>query len=195
MSKIYTLNNKIVIINNKWAQAVEETPPAPTFDEVTIGTQTWMASNLAIDDGGAGISIIDNVTVNGINFGTQYYYTWDAAVRVASSISGWHLPSKSEWETLLTTAGGTSTAGYKLKSRTGWEDGNNGIDTYGFSAPPVGYYISGSMGGEGVFAVFWTNTTYDSSQSYIKGFQMSDAVFETYSGKSNGMTIRLIKDS
>ena len=29
MSKIYTFNNKIVTINNKWAQAVEETPPSP----------------------------------------------------------------------------------------------------------------------------------------------------------------------
>lgn len=47
------INNKALKVGNKWLNPVESpapTPPGPTFDEVTIGTQTWMASNLAIDD-------------------------------------------------------------------------------------------------------------------------------------------------
>ncbi len=59
MVTLYTLNNKLVMINNKFIQKYEApdppTPPGPTFDEVTIGNQTWMAKNLAIDDGQGGI--------------------------------------------------------------------------------------------------------------------------------------------
>ena len=43
-----------------------------------IGRQAWMSENLAIDDGGEGIYYNEK---NG-----QYYYTWDAAIRVAKSI-------------------------------------------------------------------------------------------------------------
>lgn len=119
------------------------TPPGPSFDEVTVGTQTWMAKNLEIDDGGTGIYHEDNVSANGVNFGTQYYYTLDAAIRVANSINGWHLPSKEEWQTLTSYVGSNSAT--KLKSTSGWNSNRNGTDDYGFTALPVGY--SASTGG------------------------------------------------
>ena len=110
-----------------------------SFDYVTIGTQKWMSKNLAIDDGGSGIYTA-NVIVNGVDFGTQYYYTSGAALRVANSIDNWHLPNSADWSTLVTYAGGTASAGNALKSTAGWYNNGNGLDTYGFSAIPVGYY-------------------------------------------------------
>lgn len=109
-------------------------------DYVTIGTQVWKNANLAVDDGGAGIVRVDNVTANGVNFGTQYYYTYDAAVRVAASISGYHLPTLDEWWYGLLTFVGTDAAGAKkLNSTSGWSSNANGTDEYGFNSIPVGY--------------------------------------------------------
>ena len=65
--------------------------------------------------------------------------------------SGWHLPSKAEWEALFTEAGGRPTAGGALKSKTGWKDRNdgssgNGSDLYGFSARPMGSWNTNNGG-------------------------------------------------
>lgn len=109
------------------------------FKTVTIGNQTWMAENLAIDDGGSGIYTA-NVTTNGVDFGTQYYYTSGAALRIANSVDNWHLPNSADWTTLVSYVGGKSSAGNALKSTAGWYNDGNGSDTYGFSAIPVGYY-------------------------------------------------------
>lgn len=110
------------------------TPPGPGFRTVTIGSQTWMAENMAIDDGGEGIYRRDNVTANGVNFGTVYYYTKAAALRVASSVDGWHLPRTLDYNDLITYI---DTTGTKLCSTSGWDD-TNGTDDYGFTALPTG---------------------------------------------------------
>jgi len=51
---------------------------------------------------------------------------------------GWHLPTKTEWETLFTEVGGQSTAGKVFKSQKGWYNKGIGTDAYGFSALPAG---------------------------------------------------------
>jgi len=53
-----------------------------SYKTIKIGNQTWMAENLAYDDGKGGITVEDG----------NYYYTWDAAMRIAESIKGWKLP-------------------------------------------------------------------------------------------------------
>ena len=166
----------------------------PSFDEVTIGTQTWMASNLAIDDGGEGITIKDNVTANGVNFGTQYYYSRAAAIRVANSITGWHLPSASEWSTLASYIG-TSVAGTKLKSTSGWNNSGNGTDDYGFTGLPVGTVYNGTSYSVGEYADFHTSemlnsaymiATLECGQPYLSIFDYS---------WDDLMSVRLIKDT
>ena len=111
---------------------------AAPFKTVIIGNQTWMAENLAIDDGGSGI-YTGNVVNNGVSYGTQYYYTPGAAIRVANTIDGWHVPNSGDWTTLKTYVGSAS-AGKALKSTEGWKGTKGGLDTYGFSALPVGSY-------------------------------------------------------
>ena len=135
MSTIYTLNSKVLknTVNDKWL--IKKVPPP--MDEVQIGNQIWKNKNLAIDDGQGGIY------TQTVNYGqgnvVEYYYSWDAAVRVAASITGWHLPTAAEWDTLAATVGGTSTGGTKLKSTYGWTEGN-GTDDYGFAAFPADDY-------------------------------------------------------
>ena len=192
------INNKALKVGNKWLN------PVVNFDEVTIGTQIWKSVNLAIDDGGTGIKTKDNVIANGVNFGTQYYYTWDAAVRIANSITGWHLPSKSEWETLVDYAGGGNTASYKLRSTSGWNENNNGADVYGFSVIPVGYKMSSD---NGTYEIGWNGNLWsstedsDTSKAYYTSIGQSlwgnwylDTSYK--GGKSEDYyTVRLIKDT
>jgi len=74
------------------------------FTEVTIGTQVWALENLHCDDGGGGIYSYNNNTANSDIYG--FLYTWDAAMRVAATVDGWHIPSQSEFQTLVDYLGG-----------------------------------------------------------------------------------------
>ena len=144
-------NGKVMKFGNVWGAAGSVIPPGPVFEEVTIGTQTWMAKNLAVDDGGEGIVRVDDVTANGVNFGTQYYYTYDAAERVAASIEGWHLPSYDEWRSVLLAYTNYNTT--PLKSTSGWSQ-NNGTNELGFNCAPVGSISNGSHINLGTYCLF-----------------------------------------
>lgn len=166
-------------------------PPIPT-DEVTIGTQTWKNVNLAIDDGQGGIY------TQTVNYGqgdvTEYYYTWAAAVRVANSISGWHLPTGAEWDTLSNTVG-SSTAGTKLKSTYGWSSGN-GTDDYGFAVFPAGYWYGGSITGLRDGGYFWTSTEVSSNRASYRYFNTGATMNSNPRDKTSyAFSVRLIKDS
>jgi uncharacterized protein (TIGR02145 family) len=69
-------------------------------------------------------------------------YDWGEAKSICDNIiGGAHLPTRGEWNALLTAAGGKEEAGYKLKSQDGWEGdyGNGSKDGTGFNALPGGY--------------------------------------------------------
>ena len=166
-------------------------PPGPSFDEVTIGTQTWMAKDLAIDDGQSGITITDwdygsgNVPV--------YSYDYNAAARIANSITGWHLPTKDEWETLFNYCGGKSSAAHQLKATYGWPSsaGGNGYDTRGFTALPN---LNDPWSGD-IMGVYWTSTISSGSDNYY--WIRLDNMFQvnTDAASSWPNSVRLIKDT
>lgn len=157
------------------------TPPGPTSDEVTIGTQTWMAKNLAIDDGGEGITIINN----------NYYYTRDAAKRVADTITGWHLPTYAEWDTLIENGGGFT----GLASTNSWTYGG-GTNSSGFTALPLGYIPSNgdSVVDEGITARFWPTArrVVITHAEGNNGFAETQVTGGVYTSKHS---VRLIKDT
>lgn len=141
---MFTKNGNILKINGDWIKpSSSPEPPGPSFDSVTIGTQTWMTKNLNIDDGQDGVYIVENVEANSLNMGKQYYYTPEAAIRIANSIPGWHLPSKEEFQTLASYVGTNSAS--KLKSTSGWNNNGNGTDDYGFNGEPTGYLINNDL--------------------------------------------------
>lgn len=196
IGELYVGSTKIGSAYLGSTKVYEASAPGPSFDSVTIGTQTWMAKNLAIDDGGTGITIKENVTANGVNFGTQYYYNWNAAVRVANSIEGWHLPSVNEWTTLALTVGGIyfQDVGTKLKSTAGWNYGN-GTDDYGFTGFPVGIIYSGSFLGLGQDIMFWTSNENSSNATY-KELSPNSALYGDSIDKSMlYCSVRLVKDT
>jgi uncharacterized protein (TIGR02145 family) len=145
-----------------------------TYKTIKIGTQTWFAENL--NYAVAGSKCYDNDPANCVKYGRLY--DWSTAMALPSSCnesdclvgqiqpkrgicpSGWHIPSYAEWNVLVTAAGGSSTAGTKLKATSGWNSGRNGTDEYGFSALPGGggYYSGGSFSGVGAYGRWWSAT-------------------------------------
>ena len=166
------------------------TPVAPfPYQTVTIGNQVWMAETLKLDDGGEGIYTIDNCTINGVNYGTVYYYNCAAATRVAALVTGWHLPSKSEVDTLVQYVNNgsyNSTLCTKMKSTTGWS--SNGTDDYGWNAKPLGMidHDRQSLGNE---STIWQSNNY---RWYITNTNRTANGTESDYYK---YPIRLIKDS
>lgn len=165
--------------------------PVPPSDEVQIGNQIWKTKNLAIDDGQGGIY---TYTVNyGQGDVVEYYYTWDAANRVANSISGWHLPTTNEWSTLSTTVGGV---GNTLKSTYGWDNDGNGTDDYGFTALPAGYTTNGSVFNNlWVTAYFWTANSRTSTTAYSRSIGQAGSIGSRTQSKTYGYSVRLVKDA
>jgi uncharacterized protein (TIGR02145 family) len=116
---VYTYNDKVLVnsANDKWLKKPE------VVDYVTIGTQTWKKDYLDIDDGQGGIS----TTAQGVKI-----YTYAAANRIASTITGWHIPTPTETATLISYARNGGSAGSEwnpLTATTGWPTVTYGGDT------------------------------------------------------------------
>lgn len=170
--------------------SVFEVQPEPTISVVLMPDgKYWTDSNLTIDDGGEGIWHVDDVSANGYNFGTQYYYTLNAVKRVVSNISGYHLPSEQEWQDLMSSIGGIW-GGSSLKSTYGWDD-KNGNDTYNFKVLPITpYNIAQGYKGAGFDTQFidYSGNTYYLSSS-------TNMIYKSYDGGDVAYSIRLIKDT
>ena len=177
------------------------------YRTVTIGAQTWMAENLNYVT--LNSYCYDDKAANCTKYGRLY--TWAAAMdsagtwstngkgcgynKICSSTSlvrgacpeGWHLPSESEWNTLFTAVGGSSTAGTKLKSMSGWNSNGCGTDSFSFSALPTD--------SEGNNAYFWSSTESDSYYAlYVDLYYSNDGADLYRNGKSHRLSVRCLKD-
>ncbi|SHK39733.1 major paralogous domain-containing protein [Fibrobacter sp. UWOV1] len=114
---------------------------------------------------------------------------------------GWHLPSRSEWDTLFIVVYGASTAGYELKALSGWNGKGNGDDSFGFTAIPSGIRtFSQRFDQVGHYAYFWSSTDaggayYGNSAFGIYLIDYDRSRYEKRFGKDGGYSIRCLKDS
>jgi uncharacterized protein (TIGR02145 family) len=193
---------------------------------VQIGTQIWMNSNLNVvnynDGTPVGTNFIGTAGAyswysNSFPTWGQYYgglYNWYAVNTGKLCPSGWHVPTQAEWNTLITTAGGTLVAGKKLKScRTvtygcpttldpRWDaDANDfGTDDFGFAALPAGraYISSGNLLFERVRTRtrFWASTQNDVSNGDTYEFNdNSSGINVFYHPKDEGYSVRCMGDN
>ena len=137
---MFTKNGNILKINGDWLKPSNSpVPPGPEpISEVTIGTQTWMTKNLNVEIGT--YIKVDNVTVNNVNLGSQYYYdVGTLSLGDYPMFRGWRIPTKEDYNTLISYIGNTGTdcTKYRGGQETGWISA--GTNDYGFSALPVGY--------------------------------------------------------
>ncbi len=184
-----------------------------TYKIATIGTQTWMAENLNYETED-GSWCYDNETENCDIYGRLY--NWATAMNFADSCNsevcdsliqakhegicptGWHVPTKEEWQSLLLFINHPYTSSYnakKLKAVSGWND-YNGDDDYGFSAlPGGGRNSSGIFSDIGNKGYWWTTTEFGNNYAYFRSmFSDSDRVGENYDYKSGSAMVRCIKD-
>lgn len=133
----------------------------------------------------------------GLGFGLLY--NWYAAndSRGLAPI-GWHIPTRTEWQTLITYLGGDSVAGEAMKETglTHWDSPNIATNTSGFTAFGAGWRQGGSFCFLREFSLWWFSTEYDSSKAW--NYEI-DNLFsygvEYYYPKYNGYSIRCIRDS
>ncbi|MCF8389796.1 MAG: hypothetical protein K9H12_03825 [Bacteroidales bacterium] len=125
-------------------------------------------------------------------------YNWKAAN--ISCPSGWHLPSKDEWELLINYLGGTKVAGEKMKgSEIGsvrWRKG--ATNESGFNAKPGGYsYQDGSARVIGWYANFWSSTPASKKEKEAWRCYLDHKKKKAYINewnKTEGYSVRCIKD-
>jgi uncharacterized protein (TIGR02145 family) len=116
--------------------------------------------------------------------------------------SGWHLPTKTEFETLISAVGGKSIAGKMLKSISGWDSDGNGIDAYGFYALPAGRnywasHIYREYQNSGYWAIFWSATEVDRTQAIEMSLYYSSEGAGQNSfnnNKRDGYSVRCVKN-
>ncbi len=110
--------------------------------------------------------------------------------------TGWHLPTKAEFETLFTAVGGSFQAAKRLKSTSGWEAAGEAIDAYGFSALPAGARDNkGAFSSPGLYAYFWSATEFRDYAYNIFLYSNDEFAYLKYVDKYLGLSVRCIKDS
>ena len=109
---------------------------------------------------------------------------------------GWHLPDYDDFSGLLPDVGGYSIAGSLLKSKSGWKEGGNGKDVYGFNVLPAGIRLEdGSFDGLGEGTDFWsvTETDLNSAHSLYFYYEYEYAGVGFYE-KGDAFSVRCVKD-
>ncbi len=162
------------------------------YPTVTIGNKEWMAVNYV------GPSPLEGGTVSGYSAVEDgKYYSWRDAEAVANPQNGlvpagWRLPTKEDFESLLTSQGiqlpfyedySVSTddledgsAGalslYKLLANNRWparlDNGNTTVNATGFAAIPSDYKNTADrlLRGYDANAFLWTSTSYGNNQAW-----------------------------
>jgi len=154
-----------------------------TYKWVKIGNQTWMAENLAYKPSSENYWAHDNDQNNASKYG--YLYDWQTAQEVAPP--GWHLPSKSEFETLLNNFGGSGEKTYNALIK----GGNSDINIL-FAGWRSNY---GNFDGIGHSTGFWSATESDSTYAwncYLYAYYKNAGMDSN--NKRVGLSVRLLRD-
>lgn len=187
------------------------------YSTIKIGEQIWMAENLETTRFNDGQSIPNVVGV--AEWGrlvTPAYcwsnnepankdadgalYNWYAVNTGKLAPTGWHVPTKSEWEDLANYLGGEAVAGGKMKATTRWLSPNVGAtNSSGFTAYGVDYrnYDGVVFWFPGSLTSFWSSTEFDAETATGTRLVADNREFNVFDfgvKKTYGYCIRCIKD-
>ena len=177
-----------------------------TYETTIIGSQCWMTENLNIGTMISGTmdqsdnDIIEKYCYDNSNANCDTYgglYQWAEIVIYKNGATnttswnpvptanvqgicpdGWHIPTNDEWTTLTDYLGGTSIAGEKMKSTSGWNNNGNRTNSVGFNGLPGGYRLfdDGSFSYLGDYGRWWSSTEGSSSGAWRRGLYYGSAV-------------------
>jgi uncharacterized protein (TIGR02145 family) len=187
------------------------------YKTVKINTQIWLSENLNVSHFLNGDTIpetktaeeweiagiaekpawcyYNNDTANTRNY--QKLYNW-YAIKDPRGLApeGWHIPSNTDWMTLVKYCGSVDVAGGKLKSKNGWIQNGNNIS--GFTGLPGGNRSQkGDFSGIKSKGQFWSlsEDMINKDQAYsILLIYSSVEVQYTKSNKCAGFSVRCLKN-
>ena len=189
-SKLLTIISvSLLFFFNGCDASMKDSRDGQTYKTVKIGDQVWMAENLNYQTKDS--YCYEDDPANCEKYGRLY--SWKAALNACPS--GWHLPTKEEFATLMSNVGGEAVAGKMLKSTTRWYDGN-GIDAFGFNILPAGRRDDdGSSHYAGMSTAFWSATGIDESLAYVLYLNSINESADLISGlKDYANSVRCLRD-
>lgn len=165
--------------------------------------------------------IIEKFCYNNVESNCDVYggmYQWNEMMEYTTTEGtqgicpdGWHLPTDLEWKILegavdtqypiddpIWNTMGTRgyNAGLKLKASTGWDEGGNGTDDYGFSWLPAGFIDqNGAFSGLLQVNNIWSSTAYSSTRGWKRtAYHDEDGTHRYYNNKPCRLSVRCLKD-
>ena len=186
------------------------------FGTVRIGTQTWAVANLNVSTFRNGDSIpeartnkewetagesgkpawcyYNNDPANGPKYGKLYnWYAVNDPRGLAPA--GWALSSDTDWAKLTYYSGGQEAAGERMKSSSGWSEGNNGTNKSGFIGLPGGYRVeNGTFLNLGSIGIWWSSTESKSLSAIDHYLSMSSSLGRSSSPRQRGESVRCLRN-
>jgi uncharacterized protein (TIGR02145 family) len=182
--------------------------------EVAIGKQIWTSKNLnvttyrngdvipQVQDANAWANLstgawcyYENNTANGSSYGKLYnWYAVNDPRGLAPK--GYHIPTDNEWTILSENLGGTSEAGTKMKSSSGWKNNGNGTNITGFAGLPGGCRgYDGDFNGIGANGYWWSSSEFNTSDAWDRDLDANVGnVNRIANDKRNGFSVRCLRD-
>lgn len=181
------------------------------YPTVMIGNQCWMTRNMNIGtalyygQSSFNNGIIEKLCYDYSNINCEQYgglYTWDEAMNY-SLLQGaqgicpdsWHIPTETEWNTLITNLGGTDIAGGKAKEQgfDFWNSPNTGAtNNSGLAIRGSGMY-SVSFSGLKDYTFIWSSRR-SGDNGRMSQLTNTDAKIQIFSGvRTRYHSVRCIK--
>ena len=138
------------------------------FSTCRVGNTEWMAHNLRETDGGEGITYNPKTD--------DYYYTIDAAQRIANTLKGWRLPTLEESKELVRFLNDSPTLIPSMDIRKS------------------GYFMDGRFWFVGDASYTWSTGLADEIRTnYV--FYNDGCICTATAWGSHGFSVRLVKDT
>ena len=164
------------------------------YKTVKIGNHWWMAENLKVTKTSEGTPIQSYFYMDDSVKYSKYgrLYTWPVTMNSSTkdyaqgiAPDGWHIPSKAEWDELVTTLGGVEQIGEKI--RVG---GSAGFDAYlSGGADFNGNYLYFEK-----YAMFWSSTETGEDRAYHMGIDANNKYEEFAAKKGARIHVRCVKN-
>ena len=183
---------------------------------VRIGTQIWAVANLNVSTFRNGDSIpeaktskewvaagesgkpawcyFNNDPATGLKYGRLYNWYAVNDPRGLAPV-GWTLSGANDWAMLINYLGGQGAAGSKMKSMSGWCEGNNGTNDAGFIGFPGGYRVeNGSFLNIGSIGTWWSSAENNSLSAIDFYLSQSNTLGRSSSPKQRGESVRCLRN-
>jgi uncharacterized protein (TIGR02145 family) len=175
------------------------------YKTIQIGNQIWMAENLAYvttfsysyqypkEVGKSGLYHFEDDTLSCRKYGRVY--TWEAAMNACPV--GWHLPTKTEFDTLFLLAGRDKYLVYQALIDGGSLkfDATLGGAYDKFSKNETGYFYGNTLGKVGGYWTSNRDEKYTNSAKYIDFNSYVKRTIIAREYKYFGLSVRCIKDT